>query len=155
MNNDEYIIEMLSWNNDETVQQQGIEQALTMDNIELLIQPDGNKSVWENCAKVLCEKSDDVLTPYLGPLLAWVQDITWPGAMRILDRLSIFNAELLLPPFSDAINQAIVTNDEEWINHLSKLLENKELMRRYKSIDLNNFGRLKKYYYDFWINNFE
>ena len=54
------------------------------------------KSVWEPCARVIASKSDEELKqkPYLNAMFQWLQDINWPGAIIIYDRL-------LQMPFSE------------------------------------------------------
>ena len=47
----------------------------------------GEKHVWENCAKIFISKSDEELSPYYGALFEWLQDMNWPGAELIYDRL--------------------------------------------------------------------
>ena len=80
------IFNMLNSNNDLKVQQEGIKLASNIDNIEHFIQPSlYGKCVWENCAKVLSLKDDDILKPYLFDLLVWLQDLNWPGAIIILE----------------------------------------------------------------------
>lgn len=49
--------------------------------------PKHNKNVWENCAVIIAEKSDENPKPYLVELLEWLQDMNWPGAFCILNRL--------------------------------------------------------------------
>lgn len=80
------IFEMLSWNNEEKIQEQGIEEAEKIKHLSVLIQPMESKSIWENCAKVLASKSDQELESYLIPLFEWLQDMNWPGADVIYKR---------------------------------------------------------------------
>ena len=57
------IMQMLNWNNDAQTQEQGMNFARQMTELELFFQPMefGSKAIWDNCAKILAEKSDDVL----------------------------------------------------------------------------------------------
>ncbi|MHC1695128.1 MAG: DUF5071 domain-containing protein [Eubacteriales bacterium] len=82
---------MLDWNNNEANQKKGIQIAKLIKDLNVFLQPltdNFNKNVWDNCAIILCEKTDDELEPYLIPLLEWLQDLNWPGALLILRRLS-------------------------------------------------------------------
>ena len=46
-----------------------------------------NKNVWDNCALIISEKEDLELFPYLFELFMWIQDLNWPGAFCIVERL--------------------------------------------------------------------
>ena len=99
--------------------------------MSLLIQPPAPPSVWEYCAEILSEKSDVELEPYLDKLLEWLQDINWPGAFTIANRLKIFSGEKLKQSLENAIAESNKMPNEErlrWIDYLSELLDNKELI---------------------------
>jgi hypothetical protein len=125
------IMTMLDWNNTDEVQAKGIEFAEHISSINVFLQPSNpgiNKNVWENCAKILARKSDKDLQPYLLNLLLWLEDINWPGAFIIIDRLKSFSGELLVDVFSHAVNLAMMDwYSEMWLDYLSGLLDNKEL----------------------------
>ena len=123
-------MEMLNQNSAETAQKRGRALAGKMQELHMLIQPEGygNKAVWENCALVLVQKSDEELRPYLPELLRWLQDINWPGALTILDRLRAFNGEFLQEPLKNAVREAEALPHQEgmtWLDYLSELLDNK------------------------------
>lgn len=103
------ILNMLDWNAPKEVQKQGIEQAKKTGEIKCFIQPTSqkhNKNVWDNCALVLAQKSDAELEPYLPELLEWTQDLNWPGALVITDRLKKFSGGKLKAPFIAAYKTA-------------------------------------------------
>lgn len=79
----------LSWNNAPEVQSMGIEMAKKIKFLSVLIMPIEDKSVWENCAKILASKSDDELDRYFIKLFEWIKDMNWPGADIIYRRLSL------------------------------------------------------------------
>ena len=81
------IFDMLSWENTNEVQTQGISEAKKIKHISVLFRPKESKSIWENCAIVLASKSDDELSKYIVDLFEWLQDMNWPGADIIYDRL--------------------------------------------------------------------
>lgn len=89
------IYKMLDWRNPNEIQLEGIRMAREINDLSLLIQPPASPSVWEWCAKILYEKTDAELEPYLDGLLGWLQDLNWPGALIILDRLKIFSGKKL------------------------------------------------------------
>ena len=107
MKNIEEILQLLSWSNSAEDQERGRDMAQNIEDISELIQPDvGGKSAWDNCAKVLCKKTDEQLEPYLCGLLEWIQDINWPGAMLILGRLKHFSGIKLKEPVENAVKKA-------------------------------------------------
>lgn len=127
------IYRMLNWQSRFGDQLQGIKLARDLDDLSLLILPCANgesKAVWENCARALYEISDDRLEKYLPSLLEWLQDLNWPGALIILDRLKNFSGKKLKEPFLDRFQYAENFNNEEgqiWLDYLSELLDNEEL----------------------------
>lgn len=114
-------------------QLQGIKLARDLDDLSLLILPyaDGeSKGLWENCARALYEMSDERLEKHLPSLLEWLQDLNWPGALIMLDRLKKFSGEKLRDPFMDCFAYADNLNNEEGLmrlDYLSELLDNEEL----------------------------
>jgi len=127
------IYRMLHWHSSYGEQLFGIEAAKEIDDLSLLIQPmhpEYNKSIWDNCARVLYEKTDDVLSPYLAQLFKWVEDLNWPGALIILDRLKIFSGQELKQPLESLVNSimgSINEQDSMWLGNLSLLLKNESL----------------------------
>ena len=130
MSNIQTIYQMLNWENTNEIQAEGLSLARKIEDLSLLILPPAAPSVWECCAQVLSEKTDTVLEPYLGSILEWLQDLNWPGALTILDRLKLFSGRKLAKPFIDCFTYARNQNNEEgmmWLDYLSELLDNEEL----------------------------
>lgn len=127
------IYKMLDWQSKFGDQLRGIRLARNLDDLSLLILPCANgknKAFWDNCARALYELSDDRLEKYLPSLLEWLQDLNWPGALIILDRLKVFSGKKLKKPFIDCFIHAQNLNNDEglrWIDYLSELLDNEEL----------------------------
>ena len=152
------IYRMLNWHSRFGDQLQGIKLARNLDDLSLLILPSANgegKNIWENCARALYEISDDRLEKYLPSLLEWLQDLNWPGALIILDRLKIFSGEKLKKPFIDRFSYADNLNNEEglmWLDHLSELLDNEELKA---VLPKPIVEKLKKHYknWGFWYTD--
>ena len=137
------IYEMLNWRNSPAVQLEGIRLLREINDLSLLIQPPADPSVWEHCAKVLCEKSDAELEPYLDGLLEWLQDLNWPGAMTIVERLKTFSGEKLKKPLENAIiksNKGLM-----WQDYLSELLDNSVLV---SNLSEEMLTLLKKHYHN-------
>ena len=125
------IMTMLDWNNSEEVQNKGIELAGEIKSINVFLQPlhpGFNKNVWDNCAKILASKEDEILLPYTGQLLEWLQDLNWPGALIILDRLKSFAAsDLFIFSVRECVKTAVACNEQIWLDYLSELLDNESL----------------------------
>ena len=121
------IMDMLDWNMPSQIQSKGISLAQNIETIVPFIQPltpKHNKNVWENCAVIIVGKSDEKLKPHLIELLYWLQDMNWPGAFYILDRLQKYSDD---DSMNNAINacieKAIEFNDEVWERNLCLVLQ--------------------------------
>ena len=108
------IFEMLYRDNDEETQRLGIEEAKKIKYLSVFIQPVESESIWENCAKVLVDKSDAELCPYLPNLLEWLQDLNWPGAQLIYDRLTELSKKDIKNPLSECLSLAEARGDKPW-----------------------------------------
>ena len=149
------IYKMLSFENTDEARAEGFRLAEQIEDLSLLILPPAAPSVWRCCAQVLCEKSDMVLEPYLDSLLEWLQDLNWPGALIILDRLKVFSGEKLKKPFMVCVTYANKLNSKKglmWLDYLSELLNNKELKA---VLPKPIIEELKKHYKNcgFWYND--
>ena len=93
------IYNLFMWDNqltneeNENKAQKGIDAAKQIKNLfpfmqPIIVPPEESKMVWEPCAKVIAMRSDNELEPYIFMLLEWIQDLNWPGALTIYDRLS-------------------------------------------------------------------
>lgn len=130
MDNIHNIYKMMNWKNSTQIRAEGIRLAKDINDLSLLIQPPADPSIWECCAQILYEKSDSDLEPYLIGLLEWLQDLNWPGALIILERLKFFSGKKLKKAFTDCFARADNLNNNEgliWLDYLSELLDNKEL----------------------------
>ena len=79
----------------ESRKNRGIAEAVKLNNIYPFIRPivvptEKSKSVWEPCAEIISLKSNDELQPFLYLLFEWLQDMNWPGADIIFERLTNF-----------------------------------------------------------------
>ena len=115
------IFEFLSWNNSKEVQEYGVELANNIKNLSVLIMPIENKSIWENCAKVLISKNDEELERYFIKLFEWLKDMNWPGAYLIYDRLIRVSIESFFPAYQYSLLISQKLEDDVWedvLNHL-------------------------------------
>lgn len=104
----------LSWNNAPEVQSMGIEMAKKIKFLSVLIMPIEDKSVWENCAKILASKSDDELDRYFIKLFEWIKDMNWPGADIIYRRLSLVPSQKIMWVYKYSVSIAEQTHDDIW-----------------------------------------
>ena len=123
----EDILKMMDWHQNETTQLIAIKMADEDDKVEYWIQPGCYKYSWENCAKVIAGKNDLTLVKYLPKILKWLQDLNWPGALTILERLKRFDPFLLKNDLQNAILEAEKTKDNEWLEFLSELTDVNEV----------------------------
>ena len=150
MVNIDYIMELIDWNNSIEEQALGIRLARDVKCINAFLQPGtpygGN--VWDNCAKILSERTDVELEPYIIELLEWIQDFNWPGALTIVNRLKVFSGEKLKEPFMKLFHYAVSLHNEEglmWLDNLSELLDNQELKKQLPNQVLET---LQKHYHN-------
>ena len=120
------ILKMLDWNNDLKTQQEGRRIAGKVKCLSVFVQPmdrQFNKNIWENCAMILSEKEDELLTPYLFRLLDWLQDLNWPGACIILERLQSYrDYEKLSMVIENRVVVADALEEEVWLANLAELI---------------------------------
>lgn len=127
MTNEE-MFELLDANNSEKSQKKGLDYARTIKNLEIFIQPFfgcRSKMIWDNCALILSEKSDEELEPYLVELLKWLQDLNWPGALTIMNRLRKYEKNnVFMMSLAYCMNCIEKTNDKIWEENLRDLVNN-------------------------------
>lgn len=132
MYNIDDIMKMLDCYNSEEIQQKGIELAKDVKSINVFIMPcnpESNMNVWENCAKILATKSDNILEPYAFQLLEWIADTMKPGGLIILERLKNFSEMQghLLTAVKMCASDAIASENSLWIGAFTELLDNEKI----------------------------
>jgi hypothetical protein len=132
------IMRMLDWNNPQTEQEKGIELAKQICCFNVFLQPvlsAYSKNVWDNCAIVIADKTDEELYPYLSSLFEWIQDMNWPGARTIFRRLSQYGDKVAFDrAYSCSYRIARATKDRIWKTNL-KDLANCRARMTHKSVD--------------------
>lgn len=127
MINIDYIMDLLDWNNSIEKQEQGIEMAKDVKCINVFLQPGSRyygKNVWDNCAKILSARSNEELSPYMIELMEWLQDMNWPGAFCIFNRLKeMKNEQLFQYSYTICLKCARALDDETWESNLKMLNE--------------------------------
>lgn len=128
------LFDMLSWHSDDETQQKGIELAKSIKCYSVFLQPHGlrhDKDVWENCAKILSNYSDEILQYCSLSMLEWLEDINWPGAEIILDRLIKFSdTSLLAINITHCVKEALACDQQGWLGNMSVLLRNDHLKQK-------------------------
>lgn len=125
MVNIDYILELFDWGNSAEDQEKGLALAKDVKCTSVFLQPENPYGirVWDNCARALAVRDDETLRPYLFPLLEWLQDMNWPGAYCILDRLQKFKDYKLLSMCMEICrNKARLLDDDVWPESLNMLI---------------------------------
>lgn len=119
MNDIDSIMEMLDWNNTEEEQEKGRRFARNIKSYNVFLQPHHNyfgKNVWTNCSMILAEKTDIELRPYLYELFKWLEDINWPGADNILNRLMQYAPDATFYYILEhCIKEALAFEEDSWL----------------------------------------
>ena len=109
--------------------ERGIAEARKLRNIYPFVQPivagRNSKSVWEPCAIVIALKADEELDDYIYRLLEWLQDMNWPGAEIIFERLSQIPYAKIQDYVEFSIHRAKREQDEIWLDTLEALKEHR------------------------------
>jgi hypothetical protein len=118
------LIEKLSWNMPEDVQNKAIDLLKNIDDekIGMLVQPIG-KPCWENAAIVLKKIGYPRIKQVIPKLLEWLQDMNWPGACIILDLLQTIDKKVLVLFIEDALIKANIQKDYIWIAGIKLLVD--------------------------------
>lgn len=127
MINVDYIMGLIDWNKSINEQLEGVKLAKEVQSINVFLQPCNksyNKNVWDNCAKILSERTDEELSPYLVEMLNWLRDINWPGSLCIFNRLQKYADDSSYNlAFDSCLKCAQVLEDNVWENNLKMLNE--------------------------------
>lgn len=124
MDKNDFIMSLLDWNQSKENQNKGIQAAREIENLDAFIQPCSkryNKNVWENCAVILAERTDEELTPHLSKMLEWLVDLNWPGACQIFNRLVQYEKFDIFIHLRTSIKTAIQENETQWLVTLLEL----------------------------------
>ena len=118
----DYIMSLIDWNQSSEKQKTGIQMAKNIQSINVFLQPcnkNYNKNVWDNCAQILSERTDDELSFYFEELMCWLQDMNWPGAFCILERLRrMVRDPLFQSAYTACLKCADALEDEVWKSNL-------------------------------------
>lgn len=113
----------LSWKSPIEVQKAAIEEARSISNLWIFIQPVYRQDIWENCAEILAARSDEELIPYMLSILEWLQTLAYYGALTILERIKRIEYSKMQVALEWNQFNAIRMGDEEWLKNLNDLEE--------------------------------
>ena len=138
------LFEMMDEGQPAEIQEEALREARKIKSLSVFMQPIEYGWSWENCAKVICE-----LNKYTCEMLEWLQDINWPGAFLIMERLEKMEPQFLVHAVGYQVKQALLLKDNEWLGWMSYLIKNKKFYdalseeKKYQKI-------LKRYYEEYW-----
>ncbi len=119
------IMDMIDWNNPCEIQKKGRILANNVKCIDAFFQPlnsQYNKNVWDNCAIIISEKSDEELHPYLFKMFEWILDMNWPGALCIWNRLKEYkDKEWFNYVLNECIKEAKALKEDIWLSNLIEI----------------------------------
>ncbi|MBQ7171275.1 MAG: DUF5071 domain-containing protein [Clostridia bacterium] len=125
------LFDMLSWNSDAETQKKGIELAKDIECFSVFLQPRSfkhSKDVWGNCAKILYDYPDEKLQYCVPEMLEWLEDMNWPGAELVLERLIKMKDISFLSSFlTVCVKEALILDNQSWLGNMAALLENDDL----------------------------
>ena len=131
------IMHLIDWNRNPEEQQEGISLAREIVNIKAFFQPatlEYSKSVWDNCAEIISARSDEELIPHLTDMILWLEDLNWPGALRIQQRLIEFkNVSVLAILLDSYVPDLEKLEKTSWLQFIADLLGNQELSQTIKN----------------------
>ncbi|MBC7752277.1 MAG: hypothetical protein H7Z73_11305 [Candidatus Saccharibacteria bacterium] len=118
----------LDWNNELSIQQNGIQSVLDMVknnqlDVKNLIQPSLGKQYWENSARVLLQLPQEFISGNEGLLLDAIQDINWPGTELIIELLSRQPISTIIQLYKNAYENTKLVEDDLWVRGLYLLGE--------------------------------
>lgn len=135
-NNIDEIMGLIGWEQPENEQQRGIALAREVMCLKAFFQPGGpqyGKSVWENCALIISERSDEELKYYVSDMLLWLEDLNWPGSELILERLKRFRkVDILAMHLNHWVPALDKLGEGAWLSFIAEVLDNPDLGSRLK-----------------------
>jgi Domain of unknown function (DUF5071) len=125
----EKIIDCLSWNEDPVGQNEAIALLVAAgERLDLsLVLQKGDKSCWQNEARVIQELGYPRFREVVPAMLEWLQDLNWPGANEIVEALAGMPKDDLVGYISQAAEYAMEKGDDEWLFGLQHLVRESSL----------------------------
>lgn len=88
----------------------------------------GFSTFWSYEAKILKNKSYNMLNRYLDDLFEWLQDVNWPGFKDVEDILLSIREDDFILGFKKNIKCAIEENDDAWMDNLISIFRKKKII---------------------------
>ena len=123
------LIDRLSWNEDPVGQNEAIALLVAAgDRLDLsLVLQKGDKSCWQNEARVIQVLGYPRFREVIPAMLEWLQDLNWPGANEIVEALARMPKDALAGYISQAAERAMAEEDAEWLVGLQHLVREARL----------------------------
>lgn len=121
-NNTDEIIRMLDMSQPLSIQEKGIKEAKEITFLWPFIMPPNKLQTWENCAKIVADRTDEEIEPYLSELFQWTRDLNKPGSNTVYNRLAIYPKDTKFRQvLYESLRQAQQNDEKEWMMALNKL----------------------------------
>ncbi len=119
----EALITKLDWN-DETTSSEITNEIINLgiSDLSFLLQPI-NKSYWDKAANVICELGVERYIDVLPSMMEWIQDLNWPGALRIFTELKSVDDIRVIRCIEDTVAKVILLDDMEWLYFIKLLID--------------------------------
>lgn len=83
-----------------------------------LILPNDDKSLWDNCARIIVNMNDDDFIKLLPEILEWLKDLNWPGAKIIFEKIESFSTDIIEKSVLYVLDKARKERDFVWIEFI-------------------------------------
>lgn len=123
VDNFEALVDCLSWNEDPARQNEAIALLVAAgDRLDLfLILRKGDKSRWQNEARVLVLLGYPRFRGVIPEMMEWLQDLNWPGSSEIIQAFASMAKDELAGHISMAVQRALAARDTDWLFGLRHL----------------------------------
>ena len=93
-----------------------------------LILPAREKGLFQRCAFIISKMPIDFIAKHAVELMEWFQDLNWPGAALIQQRLILFSkTEMLAAIVNRMVRSLSILADDVWLNSIKGLEQNANL----------------------------
>ena len=118
------LIDDLDWNATPEETENAMERLVNLDDdkLYLLLQPRYDKRYWYNAAIVISKIGYPRIESIIPGLLRWLQDMNWPGALKVVETLQKVDRNVLIYYIEQALTKAKATNDTLWITWIKEEL---------------------------------
>lgn len=121
----DYILEMLDSRKSIDEQEKGMVMARKLKNLRVFFRPKNIKDYkccWENCAKIIAERSDDELRYNLVNLFEWLREKDGNDVKILIKRIKEFKMDVRVDDLITFYKKkARLLNEEDWYQHLCQI----------------------------------